>query len=163
MAATSNAPAKKGFSITKPGTREYLIVGGIALAGGLIYFWWKKRQAAAAAAAEPDTTDTGTGTSAPSTPTGLNTADWLAWVQDHSSSSTTATTGGGGGTTSTGTTTTSTSPASTPDYWNTAIDLLKKDGIANPTHAQIEAMYRKITPLAQRKKEEALNKAAGKK
>ena len=49
-----------------------------------------------------------------------------------------------------------------PDYWNTAADLLKKGGNANPTHAEIEAEYKKITPLAQRKKEAAANRAAGK-
>ena len=164
MAPTSDAPARKGFSLSKPGGKEYMVVGGITLAAALAYFWWKKRQSPAAAT--PATGNTGNTTSAPATPTGLNTADWLAWAQDHASSSTTATTGGGGGTTTTGTGTTGGGTAAPkqglPDYWNTAADLLKKGGNANPTHAEIEAEYKKITPLAQRKKEAAANRAAGK-
>jgi hypothetical protein len=74
-------------------------------------------------------------------------------IQDHSSSTTTKTTGGGGGTT----TTRPAPKAGTPDYWGLATDLAKKTN-PNPTHAEIEAQYRKITPKAQQKKEEAFNK-----
>jgi len=86
MAPTSDA---KG-SMAKPGGKQYLIVGGVTLGGALLYFWWKNRKAAPAAAADS------TGTSAPSTPTGLSTAEFWAWIQDHTTS-TTKTTGGGGG------------------------------------------------------------------
>jgi hypothetical protein len=144
-----------GFSLSKPGPKEYAIVGGSALVLFLIYKWWQNRQASTAASAANDT-DTGTGNTAPSTPTGLSTSQFLAWIQDHSSSSTTTTTGGGGGTT-----TTKPAPAkataAAPDYWQLATDLAKKTN-PNPTHAEIEAQYRKITPKAQQKKEEAFNK-----
>jgi hypothetical protein len=73
--------------MSKPGVKEYAIVGGAALAIALGYLWWKKHQAAAAAPA--DTTDTGT--TAPGTPTGLSTSALMAWIQDHSSSTTTTT------------------------------------------------------------------------
>jgi hypothetical protein len=162
MAATSSPPARKKFDLGNPGGKEYAIVGGIVLALALVYFYIKKQNAAAAAAAPADTS--GTDTSGPSTPTGLNTGQLLAWIQDHNSSSTTTTTGGGGGTT--GGSGGSGSPGTgskTPDYWQTATDLLKKGGNANPTHAQIEKEYQKITPLAVRKREEAFNKAHGKK
>ena len=159
MAATSSAPRKK-FDLANPGGREYLIVGGVVLAAALVYFYLKKRTAAATAA---DTSGSGD-TSGPSTPTGLTTGQLLAWIQDHQSSTTTTTTGGGGGTT--GGSGGSGSPGTgskTPDYWQTAIDLLKKQGNTHPTHAQIESEYRKITPAAVRKREEAFNKAHGKK
>jgi hypothetical protein len=162
MAATSDAPASGGkkFNLSKPGTKEYLIVGGVALAAALVYFLIKKRNAAAAAAATPaDTTDTGT--TAPSTPTGLSTAALMAWIQDHQMGTTTATTGGGGGTSTTGTATGGAGGTGGADYWQSAINLLRDAGVKNPTHAQIEAKYRQITPLAQRKKEEAANKAKG--
>jgi hypothetical protein len=89
MAATSdNSSNSKGFSLTKPGAKEYLIIGGVALAAGLLYFWWKNKQAAASTAA-----DTGTGTgSGPSTPTGLSTGQLWSWISDHNSSTTTTST-----------------------------------------------------------------------
>jgi LPXTG-motif cell wall-anchored protein len=51
----------------KPSSRQYLVVGGVTLAGGLAYFWWKKRQAATPAAADTSGTapSTTTGTPAP--------------------------------------------------------------------------------------------------
>jgi hypothetical protein len=150
--AADSSPRKK-FDLANPGGREYAIVGAVVLAGALVWFYLRKRAAADTTGA--DTTGTGD-TSAPGTPTGLSTAQLLAWIQDHSSSTTTTKTGGetgGGGGTTTG---------KTPDYWQTAIDLLRKQGNTRPTHAQIEAEYRKITPLAVRKKEEAANKARGK-
>jgi hypothetical protein len=89
MAATSDAPAsRKGFSLGKPGLKEYLIVGGIALGGAVLYFWWKNKTTAAAAAA-PASTDSDS--SSPSTATGLSTGQFLSWIQDHSSSTTTTT------------------------------------------------------------------------
>jgi hypothetical protein len=111
------APAPEGrrggFSLTKPGPKEYLIVGGVVLAAALVYMWWKKRQAASTAAdTSGDTTDTGT--TAPATPTGLSTAALLAWIQDHagngSSTTTTSTSSNGGGTT-----TTKTQPGTVPN------------------------------------------------
>jgi PASTA domain-containing protein len=75
------------LDLKNPGPKEYAIVGGGALALFLVYKWWKNRQAAPAAA---DTTDSGT--TAPSTPTGLNTAGWMAWLQDHAGTSTTTST-----------------------------------------------------------------------
>jgi len=160
MAATSSAPRKK-FDLAHPGGREYGIVGVVVLAAALVYFYVRKRAAAATTAAD----DTGTGdTSGPSTPTGLSTGQLLAWIQDHQSSTTTTTTGGGGGTTGgSGGTGSPGTGSKTPDYWQTATDLLKKGGNTSPTHAQIEAEYRKITPAAVRKREEAFNKAHGKK
>jgi hypothetical protein len=180
MAATSKPPAggKKKFDLGNPGGKEYAIVGGVVLALALVYFYIKKKSSGSGAAAggactdangNPGTLDAsgnciGSGASAPSTATGLNTSALLAWIQDHNSSSTTTTTSGGGGTTGGSGSTGSTGTGSkTPDYWQTAIDLLKKGGNANPTHAQIEAEYKKITPAAVRKKEEAFNKAHGKK
>jgi|HubBroStandDraft_1064217.scaffolds.fasta_scaffold30757_3 hypothetical protein len=141
-----------GLNLSKPGPKEYAIVGGSALVLFLVYKWWKNRQTTAAAAT-PDTSASDTGNTAPSTPTGLSTSQFLAWIQDHSSSTTTKTTGGGGGTT----TTRPAPKAGTPDYWGLATDLAKKTN-PNPTHAEIEAQYRKITPKAQQKKEEAFNK-----
>src|SRR5580658_2134246 len=85
MAATSDS-SSKGFSLTKPGAKEYLIIGGVALAAGLLYFWWKNKQAAASTAA-----DTGTG-SGQSTPTGLSTGQLWSWISDHNSSTTTTST-----------------------------------------------------------------------
>ena len=165
MAATSNPPSsssgRKRFDLANPGGKEYLIVGGVVLAAALVWFYLRKR---AQAADQSASTDSGSSDQAgPSTPTGLSTGQLLAWIQDHSSSSTTTTTGGGGGTTGggTGTGATATTPK-TPDYWQLAIDILKRGGNPSPTHAQIEAQYRKITPLAVRKKEEAANKARGK-
>jgi PASTA domain len=85
------APApRKRFDLASPGPKEYAIIGGSVLAVALAYFWWKKRQAAASAAASPST-DSSTGSSAPSTPTGLNTSQFLSWIHDHNSSSTTTT------------------------------------------------------------------------
>jgi hypothetical protein len=90
------APAPEGsgggfrLNLSKPGAKEYLLVGGLALGGGLLYFWWKNRQSAAAPAAA-----TGSGTSAPSTPTGLSTSQLLAWIHDHSTSTTKTTTAPG--------------------------------------------------------------------
>jgi hypothetical protein len=181
MAATSKPPAggKKKFDLGNPGGKEYAIVGGVVLALALVYFYIKKKSSGSTSSAaggactdangSPGTLDAsgnciGSGASAPSTATGLNTSALLAWIQDHNSSSTTTTTSGGGGTTGGSGSTGSTGTGSkTPDYWQTAIDLLKKGGNANPTHAQIEAEYKKITPAAVRKKEEAFNKAHGKK
>jgi beta-lactam-binding protein with PASTA domain len=90
MAATSEAPASgKGFNLGKPGLKEYLIVGGIALGGAVLYFWWKNKTSAASA------NDTGStandSANAPSTPTGLSTGQFLSWIQDHTSSTTTTT------------------------------------------------------------------------
>jgi nucleoid-associated protein YgaU len=82
----------EGLSLTHPGGKEYLIIGGVALGGGLLYFWLKDRQAAASPAASDNDTDTGTGNTAPGTPTGLSTSQFLAWAQDHSSSTVTKTT-----------------------------------------------------------------------
>jgi hypothetical protein len=90
MAATSDAPpaSGKGFSLSRPGLKEYLIVGGIALGGAVLYFWWKnKTSSAATPAASTDSADSGS----PSTATGLSTGQFLAWIQDHSSSTTTTT------------------------------------------------------------------------
>ena len=84
----ADTPARKGFSLSNPGAKEYLIVGGVVLVAAAAYFWWKNRQAANAATSTP----TSAGTSAPDTATGLNTANWLAWVQDHNTSTTTTTT-----------------------------------------------------------------------
>jgi|SRR5271166_2655773 len=83
MAPAPEAPRRGGFSLTKPGAKEYLIVGGVALGGALLYFWWKGRTTAPAAATNPSD-----GTAAPGTPTGLSTGQFLAWVQDHTSTST---------------------------------------------------------------------------
>ena len=80
------APRKRGLNLGHPGGKEYVIVGGVALGIGLVWFWWKKRTgAASSAASEPATGNS----SAPSTPTGMNTADFSSWVHDHQSSSTT--------------------------------------------------------------------------
>ena len=76
------------FSLSKPGAKEYLIVGGVALGAGLMFFWWKNRQASATAATGSPTSSS----SAPSTPTGLSTGDFLAWIHDHTSTTTTTTT-----------------------------------------------------------------------
>src|SRR5271166_6011617 len=88
MAPAPEAPSRGGFSLSKPGAKEYLIVGGVTLAAALLYFWWKNRTASTAAAATTPATD---GTTAPATPTGLSTGQFLAWVQDHASSSTSTT------------------------------------------------------------------------
>jgi len=106
-------PAKrKGFDIAHPGMREYLIAGGVALAAGLLYFWWKNKQAAASTAAANQAASTGSGTApaATSSPTGLSSAQLLAWLSDHQSSpgsttttSTSTSTGTGTGTTTTAT------------------------------------------------------------
>jgi cytoskeletal protein RodZ len=77
---------KRGFSFTSPGAKEYLIVGGVTLGVVVIYFWWKNRTTTTT----PATTDS-TGSTAPSTPTGLSTSQFLAWIQDHTSSTTTTT------------------------------------------------------------------------
>lgn len=87
---------RKGFSLSKPGPKEYLLVGGSALVLFLVYKWYKsKTTAAATPAAATDTSG-----NAPGTPTGLSTAQLLSWIHDHNSSSTT--------------TTTATNPATTP-------------------------------------------------
>jgi hypothetical protein len=66
------------LDLKNPGAKEYLIVGGVALGAALLYFWWKGRKGGATAAA----TDTA-GSSAPATPTGLNTSQFFAWIRDH--------------------------------------------------------------------------------
>lgn len=82
------APApRKRFDLGNPGAKEYLIVGGVALGAALLYFWYKKRQGTAA-----PSTSTDTGSTAPASPTGLNTAALLAWIHDHQSSTTTTVT-----------------------------------------------------------------------
>jgi len=117
MAPASNPPpagGKKilGLNLGNPGAKEYLIVGGGALGLFLVYRWWKNRQAAPATANSQGTPCTaadgsagtmdssgnciGSGTTAPSTATGLSTSALLAWIQDHSSSTTTTTTTGKG-------------------------------------------------------------------
>jgi len=80
MAATSER--KAGLDLGHPGGREYLIVSGVAFGAGLLYFWLRGRNKAPAAAADP-------GSSAPSTPTGLRTADFSSWVHDHQRTTTT--------------------------------------------------------------------------
>jgi hypothetical protein len=75
------AARRRGFSLTSPGPKEYLIVGGAALGLFLLYDWWKNRTAAATSS----TGSTGSG-SAPSTPTGLSTSALTAFFQDFQSS-----------------------------------------------------------------------------
>jgi hypothetical protein len=83
MADAPAAPArKKGFSLSKPGTKEYLIIGGIALAAGLVYFWWKNKQAAAAGSSA----GTGSPEGPASSPTGLSLAQLMLWIHDQQSS-----------------------------------------------------------------------------
>jgi hypothetical protein len=94
MAATSDPPRKSGFSVSNPGAKEYVIVGGLALAVFLVWRWWQNRQPAPAPSAASDTSLGGT---APATATGLSTADLLLWMKDHSSSATTTTTTTSGG------------------------------------------------------------------
>ena len=75
------ASRRRGFSLTNPGPREYLIVGVGALALFLLYNWWENRTSASAS--------TGSGSdngSAPSTPTGLSTSALTAFFQDFQSS-----------------------------------------------------------------------------
>ena len=85
------------FDLKNPGPKEYAIAGGGALALFLIYKWWKGRTAAPAA------TTADNGTTAPATATGLNTAGWMAWLQDHAGTSTTTSTTTSSGQTGTGT------------------------------------------------------------
>jgi hypothetical protein len=77
------ATSGRGFSLTHPNAKTYLIVGGAALGLGLLYFWWKKKQAAATAAS--NTSSSGTTVYYPS-PTGLSASQLLAWISDHQSS-----------------------------------------------------------------------------
>jgi hypothetical protein len=81
MAQTSD---RKGLDLAKPGTKEYVIVAVAALGLGVLYFVLHHKKPAAAAPAAPS--------SAPSTPTGLSTADLWTWLHDHNFSSTTTTT-----------------------------------------------------------------------
>ena len=84
------APEAKraGFSWRDPGAKEVLLAGGLAVAAGLVFMWWRKNHPGVAASTATDGT---TGTTAPASPTGLNTAQFLAWIHDHQSSSTTTT------------------------------------------------------------------------
>ena len=85
MAATSEAPARRGgLNLGQPGAKEYLIVGGTALGLALLYFWWQRRHGGTSQSAPA------TG-SAPSTPTGLSTAQFSAFLRDFASSTTTRT------------------------------------------------------------------------
>lgn len=74
------------FSLSNPGAKEYLIVGGVAIGVFALYKWWSNRNAAASSSTNPSS-----GTTAPASPTGLTTGDLLAWISDHSSTTTTTT------------------------------------------------------------------------
>lgn len=86
------AAPSRGFSLSRPNAKTYLIVGGVALGLGLLYFWWKKKQAAASSASS-----NGNGTTVyyPS-PTGLSASQLLAWISDHQSSPSGGGSSGGG-------------------------------------------------------------------
>jgi hypothetical protein len=75
--------ARKGLDFAHPRAKETLIIGGAALAAGLLYLWWKGRQSAAQPAAAADTSGQGA-----TSPTGILTA----WFQDHAGGNTTTTT-----------------------------------------------------------------------
>jgi hypothetical protein len=87
------APARGGFSLSRPGVKEYAIVGVGALALFLAYKWWKGRQTASTAAAS-----SGTGNTVyyPS-PSGLSAAQLLAFISDHQRSPAPPAPAGGGG------------------------------------------------------------------
>lgn len=85
------APARRGgWSLTHPGAKEYLTVGGVTLVIFLIYKWYKNKTAAAAAA-QPAASTTGTsGTAAGSpqgpSPTGLSVTQFLAAMTNQQAS-----------------------------------------------------------------------------
>jgi len=84
--------ASQKFSLAKPNTKTYLIVGGIVLVAAGAYFWWKNKQAAAAAASQQNSSGGGGSTVYYPSPTGLSASQLLAWISDHQSSSATTTT-----------------------------------------------------------------------
>lgn len=87
-APAASPPARKGLSLTSPGPKEYLIIGGSALGLALLYFWWKSRQAAAAGTTPAATTAAGTAAPAATTPTGLSTTEFWHWITDHQTTKT---------------------------------------------------------------------------
>jgi hypothetical protein len=85
MADTAAAAPSKGFNLSKPNAKTYMIVGGVAIVLGGLYLWWRKKQEAAAAASTDSSTGSGNTVYYPS-PTGLSASQLLAWISDHQSS-----------------------------------------------------------------------------
>lgn len=84
-----NTKSSKGFSLTNPGPKEYMIVGGIALAAGLIYFWYKNKTAAtsnSSSSANQSGTTSSTGSPQGPSPTGLTLTAFKSWLQSNSAS-----------------------------------------------------------------------------
>jgi hypothetical protein len=84
MADTPPPRSGKGFSLSNPGAKEYVIVGLIAVAVGYLYF---RNKAATAATAAATPTAAGTpvvlaGNSGGGVPFGA----FFAWIQNHQSS-----------------------------------------------------------------------------
>jgi hypothetical protein len=122
------APKRKGFDLQHPGGKEYAIAIGGALALYFIIKWFQNRNSSSSAAAP----SSDSGTTAPSSPTGLNLASLMTWIQDQQSSpaTTTSTTTTGGGTTTATATKNITVPDVTGKRANTAIGQLESDGLS---------------------------------
>lgn len=81
--APEGKPARKGFNLSDPGVKEYLIVGGVAVAAFLVWQWWKNNHPSPAASTAGPSSGGGR---PPSSPSGLSTSQFMAWIRDHQSS-----------------------------------------------------------------------------
>lgn len=74
------------FDVKNPGAKEFLIVGGVALAGFLVWQHFRGNSAAATPSADTPAEATPVDNSSP---TGLSNSQLLLWITDHMRSTTT--------------------------------------------------------------------------